>query len=583
LSISNSDLVAMSGSATESSTGECVTDRWRSHAARTPGRDAVLHYVAGQLTRRWTWGELVAAADQFATRLAACGVRPSDVCALIIRHNPEFYPLYMGVELLGAIPAVLAYPNPRLHPDKFRSGLVGMSRGSGLDWILTERALAPVLNGVMDGTSTIRGLLYPLELPPADTFETDAMVGRVTSHPTDPCLLQHSSGTTGLQKAVMLSHSAVLEHVRRYGDAIELAATDRVVSWLPLYHDMGLIATFHLPLAAAVPVVYLDPFEWVVAPSLFLDACSRERATIAWLPNFAYNLMATRANDEDLEGVRLDSLRLLVNCSEPVRAESHDMFAARFAAYGLARHALGASYAMAETTFAVTQTRPGLEARRIEASRAALARGIFQRPSANEPVRSCVSSGTPISGCSVRIVDEAGADRRDGEVGEILIRSVSLFDGYRNNPLATQRALRDGWYASGDLGFLLDGEVFVVGRKKDVIIVAGKNIYPEDVEDALRGVDGLLPGRVVAFGREDVANGTERICVVAETPLTDDAAHAGVREAITRAGMRIDITISEIFLVEPRWLIKSSAGKPSRTANKERLAATATIKSSDVV
>jgi fatty-acyl-CoA synthase len=572
----------MIGSAGGTASGECIADRWRSHAARTPGRDAVLHYAAGELTRRWTWGELVAAAEQYAIRLAAFGIRPSDVCALIIRHNPEFYPLYMGVALLGAIPAVLAYPNPRLHPDKFRSGLIGMSRGSGLDWILTERALAPVLNGVMDDTSTIRGLLYPLEVAPVDASEADAMVARVTSRPIDPCLLQHSSGTTGLQKAVMLSHCAVLEHVRRYGDAIKLAATDRVVSWLPLYHDMGLIATFHLPLAAAVPVAFLDPFEWVVAPSLFLDACSRERATIAWLPNFAYNLMATRANEEDLEGVRLDSLRLLVNCSEPVRAESHDMFAARFSSYGLSRHALGASYAMAETTFAVTQTHPGLEARRVEASRDALARGVFRRPSGDESGRSCVSSGTPISGCSVRIVDETGTDRGDGEVGEILLRSVSLFDGYRNNPSATEHALRDGWYASGDLGFLLDGEIFVVGRKKDVIIVAGKNIYPEDIEDALSGVDGLLPGRVVAFGREDVANGTERICVVAESPLTDQAAHAGVREAITRAAMRIDITISEIFLVEPRWLIKSSAGKPSRTANKERLAATATNNSSDL-
>ena len=522
----------------------------------------------GEATRRWSWGALYERALFYAHRVRSIGIESRQVCALILRHHSEFYPLYMGVSLAGAIPAVLAYPNPRIHPDKFRDGVTGMSRTSGLDWILTEQELRPVIEPLVSvAGSTIRGVAYPL----SDNVPRHTYAARTTdAAATEPCLLQHSSGTTGLQKAVTLSHRAVLEHVDRYGEAIRLSGDDRIVSWLPLYHDMGLIAAFHLPLARGVTTVQLDPFEWIAAPALFLQACSRESGTLAWLPNFAYNVMAMRTNDEDLEEVRLDTLRLLVNCSEPVRAESHDRFAARFAAYGLKRHALSASYAMAETTFAVTQSTPGSEARTVDVSRDAISRGIVTAPAAGEPKRACVSSGSPISGCTVRVVSAEGQNVPEGTIGELLIQSVSMFDGYRNNPETTAAVLRDGWYSSGDYGFRLGGEIFVVGRKKDVIIVAGKNVYPEDVEDAINGVSGVVPGRVVAFGIDDPINGTERIAVVAETSTALGADRDKLKRAIIEAGMHADIAISEVYLVDARWLIKSSAGKPSRQANKMR-------------
>jgi acyl-CoA synthetase (AMP-forming)/AMP-acid ligase II len=523
---------------------------WQQHAERQPANEAIVHYEGGVATRRWTWRDIFDRAQLYSARLQSSGVKRGDVCALIIPHNPEFYPLYMGVVIAGAIPAVLAYPNPRIHPDKFRSGLVGMSRSSGLDWILTDPGLHSIIDPLVtsDG-STIRGAIFPI----SDEPTTNASVVPVVSNPSEPCLLQHSSGTTGLQKAVMLSHRAVLDHVRSYSSSIGLADGDRVVSWLPLYHDMGLIAAFHLPLSMGVTSVQLDPFEWVSAPVLFLQACSTERATIGWLPNFAYNHMAMRVNDEDMTDVRLDTLRLLVNCSEPVRAESHDMFASAFARYGFNRSALAACYAMAETTFAVAQTVVGQEARRLDMSG-----------------RVCVSSGPPIAGCEVRVMDAAGNQVSEEIVGELEIKSLSMFDGYRNNPDATRQVLRDGWYSSGDYGFISGGEVFVIGRKKDIIIVAGKNVYPEDVEDAVSRVEGVLPGRVVAFGLEDPVIGTERIAIVAETSARADD-YARIKRAIIEAAMRVDISITSVYLVKPRWLIKSSAGKPSRQANKERV------------
>jgi acyl-CoA synthetase (AMP-forming)/AMP-acid ligase II len=546
-----------------------VSEHWARHARLTPDKEAIVHWSAGEAPYRWRWGPLAEAAAQVAANLSAQGVKKGEVCAIIIRHHKDFYPVYMGVCAMGALPAVLAYPNERLHPDKFREGLAGMAQKSGLDWVLTESELEPVLKPLLiNGKSTIRGLLFPLpwcvgQSEKVPVFSSGAL-------PSDPCLLQHSSGTTGLQKAVMLSHSAVVGHVERYSRSIKLDDKDRIVSWLPFYHDMGLIAALYVPLIKGITLIQLDPFEWIKAPVLLLEAISQEGATVTWLPNFAYNLMADRIHAEDLEGLRLGSMRLFVNCSEPVRAESHAKFFERFSGSGLKREVLGACYAMAETTFAATQTVPGVEARSLSIDLEKLATGTVCAADGGK-AKVCVSSGQPIADCELRILGASGEELPEDRVGEIAIRSVSLFSGYRNNAEKTAEVLKGGWYLSGDYGFRHDGEYYVIGRKKDVIIVAGKNIYPEDIEDAASGVAGVIPGRVVAFGVEDIAAGTEQICVIAEANIAGETEKKDLRRAILEAGMRIDVTISQVFLVPPRWLIKSSSGKPSRKANKARV------------
>ncbi len=559
------------------SSSSLLCHRWLEHARARPQAEAIVHWSAGQAPFRWTWSALLTLAQDFAARLRDRGVRPGQVCSLIIRQQPDLYPLYLGVSLLGAIPAVLAYPNPRIHPDKYRQGLEGMAKVSGLDWLLTEADLVDVIRPVtaVPGT-TVRGILCPFAAenvctPPARRW-SPAQLQRVD--PNSPCLLQHSSGTTGLQKAVVLSHRAVLDHLDRYAQAIALGPNDKVVSWLPLYHDMGLIAAFHLSLSFGLTLVQLDPFEWARLPYLLLQAISQEQGTLTWLPNFAYNLMADRIHEDDIQDVRLDSLRLAINCSEPVRADSHERFLKRFASSGLQPQALAARYAMAETTFAVTQTPPGVAPRTVLANRAELSRGRYRPGRGDEgpQVRACVSSGRPISGCQVRVVGEDGNDLPEGHVGEVLVRSVSLFDGYRNQPHKTAEVFRDGWYRSGDLGFRLGEDWFVIGRKKDLIIVAGKNLCPEDIEDAVNTVAGVIPGRVVAFGVENAEKGTEEVHVVAETDIRDEKGRLELILAVQRAAMEVDVTISRVVLVPPRWLIKSSSGKLSRSANKDRLA-----------
>jgi acyl-CoA synthetase (AMP-forming)/AMP-acid ligase II len=549
--------------------------RWNELAQADPDRDAVVHWDVLEGHHRWSRASLIEAATHMTRRLSEAGVRRGDVCALIIRHHPRFYPLYFAVEALGAIPSVLAYPNPRLHPDKFVEGLRGMAERSGLGFILTERELSDTVTPlVTHAASRVRQILFPLEW---DTQPAEPRtVGLEPDHDPDEtrraCLLQHSSGTTGLQKAVVLSHRAVLEHAQRYARAIDLGPRDRVVSWLPLYHDMGLIAAFHVPLALGVPVVQMSPFQWVQAPGLLFNAISEEKGTLTWLPNFAYNFLADRVQEDELDGIDLSSMRLFVNCSEPVRAESHEKFLNRFASIGVRAEALGASYAMAETTFAVTQTAPGREARRLRVDRDALSAG-WVRLATEGSARVCVSSGAPLAGCEIRVVDPDGRDVAPDVVGELSLRSVSMFDGYCNQPEKTAEVLKDGWYFSGDYGFVHEGEAYVVGRKKDLIIVAGKNIYPEDVEEAVSQVEGVVPGRVVAFGVDDPELGSERVSVIVESAAATDAERVAIRRAIIEAAMAIDITLAAVHFVPPRWLIKSSSGKPSRRANKERILA----------
>jgi fatty-acyl-CoA synthase len=551
-----------------------VWHRWCENADKSPDSLAVIHWRAGEAPRRWTWGELIRTAQLLSATLTNSGVESGQVCAIIAKHNALFYPVYMACVCAGAIPAVLAYPNPRLHPDKFREGLEGMGRRSGLDWILTERELEGVLRPLLqDGRSTIRGLHFPFE----DNDHVQAASAgsqRLAVHDqrgSDPLLLQHSSGTTGLQKPVLLSHRTVLEHVTEYSRFLKISRQDKVVSWLPLYHDMGLIAAFHLPLALGIPAIQIDPFEWVLDPSLLLQAVSAERATMTWLPNFAFSMMADKISDMDLENISLDSWRMVINCSEPVRYEHQEKFFRRFAAHGLRRDSLSSCYAMAETTFAVTQTPPGQEPRTLAVDPQSLAKGDVRPAVDGSPVRVCVSSGQLIQGCHIRIVDDECRDLGDHRVGEVLIKSAAMFDGYRNYPEKTAAAIRDGWYQSGDYGFRHESDYFIMGRKKDVVIIAGNNIYPEDVEAVINGLSGVIPGRVVAFGEEDLQFGSERLSVVAETPLTNEAELRKLRIEIIKAGMAIDLTITNVYLVPPRFLIKSSAGKPSRSANKERV------------
>ena len=397
-------------------------------------------------------------------------------------------------------------------------------------------------------------------------------LGGMRRTPEDIVLLQHSSGTTGLQKGVALAHRAVLNQVDSYKQALHFSPQDVIVSWLPLYHDMGLIAGFLMPVLTGNPLVLMSPFDWVRAPARLFQAISRYRGTLAWLPNFAYNFCATKVRERDLEGLDLSSWRGVINCSEPMRFESQVAFLERFRAYGFRPEALLTCYAMAENTFAVTQG--GVDAPLMvdEIDREAMQVEKIARPAMpDRPSVKMVSAGQPIRNVEVKVVDEKGATLPDRQIGELAVLSDCMLSGYYHRPDATEQAFLDGWYLTGDFGYRAGSEVFVAGRKKDLIIVGGKNVYPQDIEQLAMQVAGVHAGRVSAFGVFNDASGTEDVVVVAE--VDSEAAEErqriadGIRQAVNRGSA---IALRHVHVVNPAWIVKTSSGKTARSANREK-------------
>jgi fatty-acyl-CoA synthase len=547
------------------------------------------------------------AAERYADALRGLDVRPRDLVIIAHTQNLESIFAFWGALLAGAIPSMFPTLTEKLDPDIYRRSmaeLVGHSRARA---VLTTDNFAPTLAGVVPCAVYGSLLGAPLTPNPSPTRgegnKTDSATpasirnspttntnprhadsdspsprqwerglgGKGTS-PEDIAFLQHSSGTTGLQKGVALSHRAALNQLASYADAIALREDDVIVSWLPLYHDMGLIAGFLMPLVQGIPLVLMSPFDWVKHPAMLFRAIHDYRGTLCWLPNFAYNHCSRRIRQRDTEGLSLASMRLFVNCSEPVRHDSHQLFAERFAANGVTLNMLAVSYAMAENTFAVTQTPPGQSARLdvVDAHELAANKRALPCPADQPNATVKVSCGPTITNCECRAVDAEGSPLPERAVGELAVRSDSMLSGYYQRP-DLQPFTPDGWYRTGDMGYIADGEVYVVGRSKDLIINAGKNVYPQDIEAIVNTVPGVHAGRAVVFGVPDEREGTELIAVVAEVDTPDDDAKQrithDIRQSVARAST---VTVSFVELVDEKWLIKTSSGKIARAANREK-------------
>lgn len=537
-----------------------------------PHQTFVTMWLGDEEIESVTFQQFVAWAEAQALRFQARGLRCGDRVVLVMPQGIPLMTAFVGAMLLGAVPAILAYPNFKVEPAKYRTGLSGVSANLSARLVVIDDAFPDELLSciaIPEGSELVRGLgSYtagaPNHLDPVDLS------------PEDLAFIQHSAGTTGLQKGVALSHAAVLRQLSYLTASLQLTEQDRVYSWLPLYHDMGLVACFVLPLVCHLPVVMQSPTDWVLQPATMLRLISDYRCTAAWLPNFAFQFLARRVPAERQTGVDLSSLRLLINCSEPVRAESMDEFAQAYTPHGLRQEALQSSYAMAENVFAVTQSgidrptppRLWVDGRRFRQEHRAV------EVDAEAPGAVClVSSGSCLPANEVRITGASGETLREGDVGEILIRSDCLFDGYFNRPDLSAQAIRDGWYYSGDLGFLWGRELYVAGRKKDLIIVAGQNIYPQDVENIACSHPAIHDGRAIALGVYNPDLGTEEIVVVAEVEKEGHLADAPAIELEIRNQIvaQLGVGVRAIHLRPPHWIVKSTAGKPARSATREKL------------
>lgn len=502
--------------------------------------------------------EFKEAVGRFANGYAKLGIQKRDVVLIAHTQSLESIYAFWGAMLCGAIPSMFPTLTEKLDPERYMASMAQLVKHADAKLVFTTDTFRMDLAAQVD--CRVVG-------------SSDFPIGEMqTFAPPDPdqiAFLQHSSGTTGLQKGVALTHRAVLNHLASYSDALQLNQQDVVVSWLPLYHDMGLIAGFLLPLMQGVPLVLMSPFDWVRSPAMLLRAIHEYRGTLCWLPNFAYNHCARRIRKRDSENLSLASMRAFINCSEPVYQDSHMAFYERFAANGIRLDQLGVSYAMAENTFAVTQTMIGEPVRLDRVDRQRLEG--HQIAAADEAGQIIVSCGKAIPGTEARVVDAENNPLDERHIGEIAIRSDYMLSEYYHRPDLNADLFRAGWYPTGDMGYIADGEIFIIGRKKDLIISGGKNVYPGDLETLVNTIPGVHPGRAVAFGVYDEREGTELIAIVAEVDTDDPDEQHRIRQAIRATiANTTTVTASYVHLVGDKWLLKTSSGKIARAANRDK-------------
>lgn len=529
-------------------------------------------YTGGQ-KKQFTYTELYRKAENWGQQLRQQGAVPGELVVIAMSHSDNLYASFMGAMLAGFIPSFFAPPSPKMpqhdYTDNFKKLIVISKPKIVVVDDELKKSIEPLrrefefLNGVVSPEDLSREILSPEDF-------------RLSPNEEDMAFLQFSSGTTGLKKGVAISHKALLWQIDHYAQSLDLAPErDRIVSWLPLYHDMGLIACYLMPLLKRIPLVAMSPFDWVRRPEMLFQAISEHRTTLAWLPNFAFNFLTDRIPEMDRQKFDLSSMRSFISCSEPVREASLQRFSKRFKSWGLSDQALGVSYAMAENTFAVTSggIRKPLVIDAVNRDRfRSEGYAVKQEPESSQPFLYHVSSGAPLEKTQVRIVDESGAHLADRRLGEIWIQSPCLFTSYYGQPEITNKSFKNGWYMTGDLGYIADGELFVVSRKKDILIISGQNIYPEDIEEIVNGIDGVHPGRCVAFGCDNENLGTQELIVLAESKSESckesaDALRIRILQEITR---KTEVTPKDVRIYPHLSLLKSSSGKISRTLNRDQ-------------
>jgi len=517
-----------------------------------------------------TFGEFRRLARRQASFLKHQGVRRGDRVIFVMPQGISLMAAFVGSMSLGALPAILAYPNLKVDPVKYSSGLRGVTANLKAPHVVVDANFSKDLIGDLSASSPTNLIYAPASVEAFD--ELDSV--HLAVHPQGLAFLQHSAGTTGLQKGVALSHAAVLRNLSHLVEVLKISALDRLYSWLPLYHDMGLIACFMMPMVCHLPVIVQSPAEWVLRPDTMLKLIQDHKCTLAWLPNFTFQFVPRRTSVESRSAYDLSSVRALINCSEPVRTESMSEFYDAFAHCGLKREALQSSYAMAENVFAVTQSGPEgplhIHADGLRFRTEHLIEKVS--PTATGSL-SFTSSGRLLPQNRARIVSESGDTLPPLHVGEILIHSDSLFNHYYNRPDLTTHVIIDGWYRTGDLGFFQGEELFVVGRKKDLLILGGENVYPQDVEEIVCRHSAVHDGRAVALGLFNPDLGTQELAVVAEV-LDQGLLQSSARiEREIRATVFADlgVAIRFLFLKPPKWIVKSTAGKPARSTTREKL------------
>ncbi|RMD88468.1 MAG: hypothetical protein D6813_12060 [Calditrichaeota bacterium] len=507
---------------------------------------------------------------QFASGYAAYGIEKGSVVLVILEHHEDLMPAFLGAMWLGAIPAFLPHPNPRIDPERYYNNMEVLIESTRPQAILTRPQVRALLHKTIPA-----GAHRPTLLTVEDVTITGQSNAPVPVDAEHPALIQYSSGSTGMQKGALLSHRAILAEIEGVGEFFDITQKDSIMSWIPLYHDWGLVCVALHALVLGSNFTLISPVDWVKRPVMALEAVDRYRPTIFYQPNFAFNFMTQRIKDREMEGLDLSSIRLMCNGAEPCFYESHKMFADRFCHWGFRKDSLGIVYGMAEVTnsvFAAGHREP-IVVDTVD-------RFILQSEKRAVPVsedspnvQRILGVGRALRGTEFKIVDDNRQEIPDRHIGEVAIRSRARFHGYYRNPEATKKVLdKDGWYYTGDMGYRVGNILFITGRKSDMIIVGGVNIFPQDIEAIVGEHPAAVAGRIAAIGVDDPEMGTQKIVVLVESKSTDKAVLNDIaRFARAEVAQRLGVTIDEVIHVPYRWLIKTSSGKIARIPNYKRL------------
>ncbi|MGI4955419.1 MAG: AMP-binding protein [Janthinobacterium lividum] len=549
-------------------TGIDVLSRLEAHAQSAPWHPCLVILQDGQWVQL-SYADMLVEVDRLAHRLARLELPRGALFCIAIPHSADLYLLFLAAMRAGLVPSFLAYATPKQQADIYWTGLAELVARARPACIVVEPRHIGTVQALAGGACLVTDA-DALARHPAAT----GAAAWVPPGPDDTALLQHSSGTTGAKKGVVLTHGQIARQVAAYGGAIEAGRADRIVSWLPLYHDMGLVTGLLLPISVGATIVSLDAFEWLGRPALLFEAISLVKGTLAWMPNFAFAHLV-RVCDTG-ERFALGSMRAFISCSEPCKPATMAAFAGHFAGSGVRPDMLQTCYAMAEAVFAVTQSRLGAAPDVLWVERDALQRdgAVLECPATAPGAHALLSCGAPIDGIEVGIADAAGTVMQgDTGVGEIMLRGGFVFEGYDRNPEATRQAFAEGWYRTGDLGVLRGGQLYVSGRRKELVIVHGRNFYAHDIEEAVGQVAGVKPGRVAVLGRFDPASASEQVTVYAELARAGDPAADAVRRQIRQHVFdRLELTVRSIELFDPGSLVKTTSGKVARSQTAARVA-----------
>jgi 1-acyl-sn-glycerol-3-phosphate acyltransferase len=514
-----------------------------------------------------TYAQLWSGAQQIAVGLQRFDLQPGDPVVIMLHAGHEYFYSFFGIQLAGGIPVPI-YPAPRaslIRDHLYRH--VGILNNCRAVILITQEEAKPIAQMLK---SQVEGLRHIVTT--ADLTKTPGQLERPVIGPLDTAFLQYTSGSTGNPKGVVLSHANLLANVRAMGAHMEVTAKDVFISWLPLYHDMGLIGAWFGSLYYATLLVVMSPFAFIARPQRWLWAIHRYRGTLSASPNFGYELCLRRLTEKHLAGLDLSSWRGALNGAEPVSPDTTRQFSKRFQAYGFQPEAIMSVYGLAENSVGLTfpPLARGLLIDRIQRD-AFMRRGqALPATSEDRTALEFVSCGTPLNGHQVRIVDPANLELPECQEGHLQFMGPSATSGYFRNPTATGQLFREDWLDSGDLAYISNGEVYLTGRVKDIIIRAGRNIYPHELEEAVGKLDHIRTGRVTAFGSTDTKSGTERLIVLAETRSQDE-------ETLTRLRTEINMVVmdlvgappDDVVLAPPHTVLMTSSGKVRRAASRE--------------